>query len=85
VNDSLKDAQELLDLAKGMKAFVNLIPYNRVAGLPYEASLPETSKAFVRRLEEGGMNATLRRERGGDIDAACGQLRARQIEAEEGG
>ncbi len=79
VNDSVQDARELLELTRGLKPFVNLIPYNRVEGLPYEPSPPDTCKAFLARLEAGGMSATLRRERGGDIDAACGQLRARQL------
>ncbi|MFO7976314.1 MAG: 23S rRNA (adenine(2503)-C(2))-methyltransferase RlmN, partial [Candidatus Hydrogenedentota bacterium] len=83
VNDSVQHARELLDLTQGLKAFVNLIPYNDVEELPYEPSPPEACEAFLRVLEDGGMKATLRRERGGDIDAACGQLRSRQIAGEE--
>jgi 23S rRNA (adenine2503-C2)-methyltransferase len=79
VNDSVKDAQELAALIRGMRASVNLIPYNRVEGLSFEPSSPEVCKAFVARLEASGINATLRRERGGDINAACGQLRARRL------
>ena len=78
VNDSVRDARELAALMRGLKAVVNLIPYNRVEGLPYEPSPPETCRAFQSALESAGIKATLRRERGGDIDAACGQLRARQ-------
>lgn len=78
VNDSMQHARELLSLAQGLKAFVNLIPYNRVEGLPYEPSPRETCDAFLQVLEDGGMKATFRRERGGDINAACGQLRIRQ-------
>jgi 23S rRNA (adenine2503-C2)-methyltransferase len=78
VNDSRQHARELLALAQGLKAFVNLIPYNHVEGLPYEPSPPESCEAFLKVLEDGGMKATLRRERGGDINAACGQLRIRQ-------
>jgi len=84
VNDSALNARQLLELTRGLKAFVNLIPYNRVEELPYEPSPPETCEAFLRILEEGGMNATLRKERGGDINAACGQLRARHITVAEG-
>ena len=84
VNDSAKDAQELSALIRGLRAFVNLIPYNRVEGLSYEPSSPEACKAFAARLEAAGVNATLRRERGGDINAACGQLRARRIAGPEG-
>jgi len=83
VNDSTQQARQLLALARGLKVFVNLIPYNRVEGLPFEPSPRETCEAFLRVLEDGGMKATLRKERGGDINAACGQLRARQIASEE--
>ena len=78
VNDSVRDARELVALMPGLKAAVNLIPYNRVEGLPYEPSTPEACRAFQSVVESAGIKATLRRERGGDIDAACGQLRTRQ-------
>ncbi|MCL4217464.1 MAG: 23S rRNA (adenine(2503)-C(2))-methyltransferase RlmN, partial [Candidatus Hydrogenedentes bacterium] len=80
-NDSEKDADELLILAQKSKAHVNLIPYNPVTGLAYERPADSTCAMFARRLEAGGVSVTLRKERGQDIDAACGQLRRRASEA----
>lgn len=77
VNDSPEAARELLDLLKGMKATVNLIPYNPVEGLEYRPPARSVCRDFRDRLTEGGVKATLRVERGQDIDAACGQLRRR--------
>ena len=54
---------------------MNLIPYNRVDGLPWERPAEADQEAFLRALEKQKVSATLRREKGGDIDAACGQLR----------
>jgi 23S rRNA (adenine2503-C2)-methyltransferase len=56
---------------------VNLIPYNKVEGLPWERPSEEIQEAFLAALEREGVTATLRREKGHDIDAACGQLRLR--------
>jgi len=75
VNDSLRDAAELLDYANGLKASVNLIPWNPVADLPYEPSPPAQCEQFRDALIAGGLAATVRQEKGRDIDAACGQLR----------
>lgn len=75
VNDSIESADELIRLVGDMKAHVNLIPYNPVEGLPYSAPAPAVCRAFRDRLEKQGIGATLRLERGQDIDAACGQLR----------
>ncbi|MFP6582934.1 MAG: 23S rRNA (adenine(2503)-C(2))-methyltransferase RlmN, partial [Candidatus Hydrogenedentota bacterium] len=75
VNDSLDTADELVRLIGDMKSHVNLIPYNPVEGLPYAAPKASVCRAFKNRLEKHGINATLRLERGQDIDAACGQLR----------
>jgi len=75
MNDSLRDAAELLDYAKGVKASVNLIPWNPVAGMPYQPSPPDQCERFRDALVAGGLAATLRQEKGQDIDAACGQLR----------
>ena len=58
-----------------LKAKVNLIPYNHVEGLPWERPAEAAQEAFSRRLEKQKVAATLRREKGDDIDAACGQLR----------
>lgn len=81
VNDSEKDAQELAALASNLKAHVNLIPYNPVSGLGYAPPLRERCEAFRDTLERAGVSATLRKEKGQDIDAACGQLRRRHVES----
>ena len=75
VNDGLEQVQPLAALAQRLKAKVNLIPYNHVEGLPWERPTEEAQEAFLRALEKQKVSATLRREKGGDIDAACGQLR----------
>ncbi len=77
VNDGLDQVQPLAALARRLKAKVNLIPYNRVKGLPWERPTDEAQEAFLKALEKQKVAATLRREKGGDIDAACGQLRLR--------
>lgn len=76
VNDTPDDVRELADYAKSLHAFVNLIPWNPVAGLPYRPSPRARCVAFQAGLARAGVKATLRREKGADIDAACGQLRA---------
>ncbi len=81
VNDSLRDAEELVDQVRGMSATVNLIPYNPVSGLGYSPPPREKCEAFRDYLESRGVNATLRKEQGQDIDAACGQLRRRAADA----
>ena len=75
VNDGLDQVKPLAALARRLKAKVNLIPYNRVEGLPWERPSEEAQEAFFKALEKQKVTATLRREKGGDIDAACGQLR----------
>ena len=75
VNDSQQDAQELLAFLGALKATVNLIPWNPVAGLPYETPAKLRCEAFRDTLAAAGITATLRQEKGQDIDAACGQLR----------
>ena len=75
VNDSVEHAKPLAALARRLFAKVNLIPYNRVEGLPWERPNEETQEKFLAALEQQRVVATLRREKGGDIDAACGQLR----------
>ncbi len=77
VNDSIENAAELVALLKGMPSHVNLIPLNNVDESPLKPSAPETVKAFQQYLESKGVTATVRRSLGGDIDAACGQLRRR--------
>ena len=75
VNDSTEQAKLLAALAKKLFAKVNLIPYNKVEGLPWERPDEEICEAFLAALERQKVAATLRREKGHDIDAACGQLR----------
>ena len=75
VNDSIEQARPLATLAKRLFAKVNLIPYNRVGGLPWERPADEVCEALLAALKKQKITATLRREKGGDIDAACGQLR----------
>ena len=75
VNDSIEQARPLAALAKKLFAKVNLIPYNQVEGLPWERPSEEVCENFLAALEKQKVIATLRREKGHDIDAACGQLR----------
>lgn len=75
VNDSPAQAAALATYLQGLDAVVNLIPWNRVPDLPYQPSPPNHRVRFVEALAKAGLKATLRRERGEDIEAACGQLR----------
>ena len=79
VNDGEEDARELSDLLKGMHAHVNLIPLNRVRESPYRPSPRKKVDRFCEILSENGVNVTVRRRLGSDIDAACGQLRANHM------
>lgn len=80
VNDSKKEAEELINLLKGLNIYVNLIPYNETSHIEYKKSSNEDIMAFYDTLKKGGINVTVRREFGGKIDAACGQLRASEVE-----
>jgi len=84
VNDSVEQAKPLAALARKLFAKVNLIPYNRVQDLKWERPSEDVCEAFLAALEKQKIPATLRREKGGDIDAACGQLRLK-TEKELGG
>lgn len=75
VNDSLDQIKPLATLARRLSAKVNLIPYNKVEGLPWERPEEAAQDEFLAALEREKIPATLRREKGHDIDAACGQLR----------
>ncbi len=77
INDRLRDAVALAQLLRGRKAHVNLIPYNPVAGLPFERPQPGAISQFVTVLRAQGVSATVRKTKGRAIDAACGQLRHR--------
>jgi 23S rRNA (adenine2503-C2)-methyltransferase len=76
VNDRPSDATELSALVRPLRAHVNLIPLNPTPGYPTVGARPDVVRAFRDRLVGLGVNATVRRNRGTDIDAACGQLRA---------
>jgi 23S rRNA (adenine2503-C2)-methyltransferase len=76
VNDSDEDADRLVRLVRGIPAKVNLIPYNANPGLGYEAPTPERVAAFQERLVRRDVTAVVRKNRGRDIAAACGQLAA---------
>ncbi len=75
INDSLDQTKPLAALARKLYAKINLIPYNQVEGLEWERPSEEVCEKFLAALEKENVIATLRREKGGDIEAACGQLR----------
>ncbi len=75
VNDSAELAQSLADLLQDLDGFVNLIPYNPIPGRDWKPSPPDRIAAFLQALESRGVEAAVRRPRGQDIAAACGQLR----------
>ena len=75
VNDGLDQVKPLARLAHRLNAKVNLIPYNKVEDLPWERPSEPVQEVFLAALEKQKVTATLRREKGHDIDAACGQLR----------
>ena len=75
VNDSVKTANELLNLIKGKLCHVNLIPVNSVRETGFVKSSLDDIVAFRSVLEQNGVTTTVRRELGSDIDASCGQLR----------
>jgi 23S rRNA (adenine2503-C2)-methyltransferase len=77
VNDALDQVKPLGTLVRQLHAKINLIPYNKVEGLPWERPQPAAQEAFLEALQKQKVNVTLRREKGHDIDAACGQLRLR--------
>ena len=76
VNDRDLDVTQLADAARTVRAHVNLIPLNPTPGYPVRGSSPERVQEFCDALRAAGVNATIRQNRGTEIDAACGQLRA---------
>ena len=82
VNDGLDQAEMLAKRARKLNAKVNLIPYNTVEGLPWTRPSEARQKEFLEILYQAGVMATLRIEKGHDIDAACGQLRLQEETAE---
>ena len=78
-NDNLEDAKKLVNLLKGMLCHVNLIPINKIENGKYDKSSNENIMRFRDYLNDHGIVATIRRELGSDIDAACGQLRRKEL------
>ena len=81
-NDNLDDAKELVKLLKGMLCHVNLIPINKIENGKYTKSTNDNIIRFRDYLNDNGIVATIRRELGSDIDAACGQLRRAELKKE---
>jgi 23S rRNA (adenine2503-C2)-methyltransferase len=79
INDSEKTAHDLSSLLRGRLSHVNIIPLNPVDVLPYERPDPEGIERFATILRSAGIPTTVRYSRGLDIDAACGQLRAKEL------
>ncbi len=77
VNDSLDNAKELAKLLQGMNCYVNLIPYNETENIAFKRSKKVQILAFYDILKKNNIAVTIRREFGGKVDAACGQLRAK--------
>jgi 23S rRNA (adenine2503-C2)-methyltransferase len=82
VNDQIEHAKELAKLIKGIKCHINLIPVNYVPERDYVRTPRNQIFAFEKELKSHGINVTIRREHGHDIDAACGQLRAKERKEE---
>ena len=78
-NDNLEDAKQLVKLLRGMICHVNLIPINKIENGAYVKSSNENIIKFRNYLNDNGIVATIRRELGSDIDAACGQLRRKNL------
>ena len=79
-NDNLEDAKRLVELLKGMLCHVNLIPINKIENGKFDKSSNENIIKFRDYLNDHGIVATIRRELGSDIDAACGQLRKKSLQ-----
>ena len=84
VNDSVRHAEMLAKRALSVGAHVNLIPLNHVEERPFQPSTQGHMKAFIKILEQSGVNVTVRRSLGGDVDASCGQLRRKRERARSG-
>ncbi len=80
VNDQESHALELANLLKGMNVYVNLIPYNETNHLEFKRTSKEQIMKFYDILKKKGINVTIRKEFGSKIDAACGQLRSKEVE-----
>lgn len=81
INDSEEHALELANLLHGMNIYVNLIPYNETNHIEFKKSDQKTISKFCETLKSKGINVTVRKEFGGKISAACGQLRSKEVES----
>ena len=79
VNDRDEDAKELIGILKPRNCHLNLIPVNPIKERDFQKPSRKSAEAFKNQLEKSGVNATIRREMGSDIDGACGQLRRRYV------
>jgi 23S rRNA (adenine2503-C2)-methyltransferase len=79
INDDISHARELGRLLRGRKAHVNVIPFNDVEGLPYRRPTTEALATFLAQLRQQGISVKVRKRKGADIDAACGQLRRNEL------
>ncbi len=83
VNDTDQDAKELISMLKGKNCHINLIPVNPIKEREYVQSDKKVIENFKNKLEKSGINVTIRREMGRDIDGACGQLRKRYMQSKK--
>ena len=81
VNDGADHARQLIARLRGRPALVNVIPYNPVAGLPFAAPRKLAAERFAAALVDGGLTVHVRRRKGAEIEAACGQLSPRRGDA----
>ena len=81
VNDQEEHALELAGLLRGLNVYVNLIPYNETNHIEFKRTSKEQIMKFYDVLKKKGINVTIRKEFGGKIDAACGQLRSKEVKA----
>jgi len=82
INDTLDDARDLAEFVREFNSYVNLIPYNQTAGV-FKRSTEKKAHIFFDYLMKNKINVTLRREQGHDIDAACGQLRIKELKCKD--
>lgn len=83
VNDTEEDAEELIRILKPRNCHLNLIPVNSIKERDFEKPTRQHAEKFKNKLEKNGINVTIRREMGSDIDGACGQLRRRHVNKEQ--
>ena len=79
INDTPEELQALCDFCAGTLAHVNLIQLNKIDDSPFEPTSEACARHFVERLRAVGVEATIRKSRGTDIDAACGQLKEKTL------